>query len=116
MGELRESSVASRSLRSTNNPWTHGHAPEITTVAQPDGDEASVIVVYHPDETPEEEQNGDMDEETEERYSPITILLTRSSVTILLLNTYATGNDCRVLRKRVSFFLHQGVGRYYLFR
>jgi len=78
MGELRESSVARRSLRSINNPWTHGRAPEITTVAQPDGDEASVIVVYHPDDTQEEEPNEDMDEETEERYSPIIIPLTRS--------------------------------------
>jgi len=27
-----------------------------------------------------------------------------TSVTILLLSTYATGNDCRLLRKRVSLF------------
>ena len=49
MGELGESSILGRSLRSTNNPRTYGHAPEITTVAQPDGDEGSGIVFHHPD-------------------------------------------------------------------
>jgi len=78
MGELGESSVPRRSLHSTNNPRTYRHAPEITTVTQPDRDEESVIVVHHPDDPQEEEQNEDMDEETEDRYSPITIPLTSS--------------------------------------
>jgi len=76
-GELGESSVPRRSLHSTNNLRTYGRALEITTVAQPDGDEESVTVVHHPDDPQEEELNEHMDEETDERYSLITIPLTR---------------------------------------